>query len=586
MTDFSTSFINQSILPSPSQVQSILRSTIPELSSRGLLFASKWASELLVSIKSSSSNQDPNSSLNSFSINHHQHQHQDEECTSDLYFLGRSYFDMKEYDRASKSLKPIKSGPGRFLGLYARFLALEKRLNDVSGPALSARQNLRTFTPKHQDLLDEIQSSIDPFELYLKAILLSRGSYRLEAIDALVHSINLYQYNWSAWKLLQKLIEGADELETVIPQLPKDGFMDRFFFIHATLESHTSGNGDALTKVIEELQELFPTSIYLKSQQALMAYHLRDFDVAETIFDSIYAEDPHRVEDVDTYSNILYVMEKRAKLTSLAQNYAGGADGAGVDRMRPEVCCLLGNYWSLSGEHEKAIVEFRRALRLDPSYLSAWTLMGHEYVEMKNTYAAIESYRKAIDANSKDYRAWYGLGQTYEVLDMLSYALYYYQQATALKPYDTRMWLALAQVYEKLGRRREARMTTKRALMIAQPHLGGQDDFGMIMKLAELYDMDGRPDEAAKYHKKLVDEALEYGGGPTARLAKSLLYLAKHEMNLLEKGSGRLACAKDYLTTLVRMNVDEKEDAKGLLRRLQTFDQAVNSNLGLGSKNN
>ena len=37
----------------------------------------------------------------------------------------------------------------------------------------------------------------------------------------------------------------------------------------------------------------------------------------------------------------------------------------------------------------QAVMYFRRALKLDPSYLSAWTLMGHEYVEMKNTPAAI-----------------------------------------------------------------------------------------------------------------------------------------------------------------------------------------------------
>ena len=32
---------------------------------------------------------------------------------------------------------------------------------------------------------------------------------------------------------------------------------------------------------------------------------------------------------------------------------------------------------------------FRRSLRLNPSYLAAWTLLGHEYMEMKNTAAAI-----------------------------------------------------------------------------------------------------------------------------------------------------------------------------------------------------
>lgn len=56
----------------------------------------------------------------------------------------------------------------------------------------------------------------------------------------------------------------------------------------------------------------------------------------------------------------------------------------------------LGNYYSLRREHEKAIIYFRRALKLDRSYLSAWTLMGHEYVEIKNTNAAIASYRRAV----------------------------------------------------------------------------------------------------------------------------------------------------------------------------------------------
>ena len=37
----------------------------------------------------------------------------------------------------------------------------------------------------------------------------------------------------------------------------------------------------------------------------------------------------------------------------------------------------------------QAVMYFRRALKLDRHYLSAWTLMGHEYVEMKNTSAAI-----------------------------------------------------------------------------------------------------------------------------------------------------------------------------------------------------
>ena len=35
--------------------------------------------------------------------------------------------------------------------------------------------------------------------------------------------------------------------------------------------------------------------------------------------------------------------------------------------------------------------------------------MGHEYVELKNTAAAVDAYRHAVDINPKDYRAWHEL---------------------------------------------------------------------------------------------------------------------------------------------------------------------------------
>lgn len=57
---------------------------------------------------------------------------------------------------------------------------------------------------------------------------------------------------------------------------------------------------------------------------------------------------------------------------------------------------FLGNYYSLRSEHQKAVVYFQRALSLDPQYLSAWILMGHEFIELQNSNAAIQCYRQAI----------------------------------------------------------------------------------------------------------------------------------------------------------------------------------------------
>lgn len=121
------------------------------------------------------------------------------------------------------------------------------------------------------------------------------------------------------------------------------------------------------------------------------------------------AVDPYRTDEVDTYSNILYTMKKQADLSQLAQHFMT------VNKDRPEVSlvigepriprywcisCLttasLGNYYSLRNEHEKAVRYYQRAVQLHPTYGAAWTLMGHEYLEMKNSHAAIEAYRRGI----------------------------------------------------------------------------------------------------------------------------------------------------------------------------------------------
>ncbi|OXA64313.1 Cell division cycle protein 23 [Folsomia candida] len=81
---------------------------------------------------------------------------------------------------------------------------------------------------------------------------------------------------------------------------------------------------------------------------------------------------------------------------------------------------LTGNLHSLKREHPKAIEYFERAL-IHPYYLSAWTLMCREFMELKNSNAAIQCYREAGEVNKHDYRPWNGLGQTYDILNMSGY---------------------------------------------------------------------------------------------------------------------------------------------------------------------
>lgn len=70
-----------------------------------------------------------------------------------------------------------------------------------------------------------------------------------------------------------------------------------------------------------------------------------EFDEATEIFDDLRNTDPYRVDDIDVFSNILYVSEKQAELAALATEYVK------VDRNRPEVCCLIGEIGMTSACH-------------------------------------------------------------------------------------------------------------------------------------------------------------------------------------------------------------------------------------------
>ena len=53
-------------------------------------------------------------------------------------------------------------------------------------------------------------------------------------------------------------------------------------------------------------------------------------------------------QGIDVYSNILYVKEGQAQLSHLAHRMLA------AHKFRPETCCIVGNYFSLKGDHEQA----------------------------------------------------------------------------------------------------------------------------------------------------------------------------------------------------------------------------------------
>ncbi|KAF6011334.1 hypothetical protein HII13_002695 [Brettanomyces bruxellensis] len=480
----------------------------------------------------------------------------------DKLTLASSYFDCKEFDRCSSALKGCKSDTATFLRLYSMYLSGERKRDLDSGAVLS-ENNGNSQNPYLSEISKQLKQLTeagsgrltDPFLLYLAGVVATCSKDIPRARELLYQSLTLYPFNWGCWKeLLSSLGNFSDASAFLLRFARNSRFTENkcyrvmLLFFEITIHQEFFQTSPEVVNDLQFLEEIFPKFSFVKVQQALVSYNALDYAAAENIFDSVLVLDPLRLDDMDTYSNILYVMEKKSKLSFLAQHTLK------VDPLRSETCCVVANYYSLKFDHQKAIMYYKRALALNKRCLSAWTLMGHEFVELKNSHAAIESYRRAVDANNKDFRAWYGLGQAYEVLDMNLYSLYYYQRACALRPMDKRMWQAIGNCSEKLNEYEDAIKAYKKALSVSP-----EVDPVIMYKLASLYEEKGDVKNVKFYMLQCLKEE-EYEGA-TDETSKARLWLAKHEMQVKNWQH-----AYNYASELMHGTSHDIEEARAIAR--------------------
>jgi anaphase-promoting complex subunit 3 len=110
--------------------------------------------------------------------------------------------------------------------------------------------------------------------------------------------------------------------------------------------------------------------------------------------------EPHRVRGLEILSTALWHLKRDTDLASLAQQ------SVEVDRLCPEVWCVVGNCFSLQREHSTAVRFFERALQLAPDFVYAHTLCGHEHFANESYDKAIASFRQALRCDERHFNAW------------------------------------------------------------------------------------------------------------------------------------------------------------------------------------
>ena len=149
-----------------------------------------------------------------------------DEDDEDRYQLALAFFRSHEHLRAVYTLRHATDNKSRWLKLYAKYLVGERRIQEDSGPLMSSKAK-RQINPHAVEILEELADADveqDSWLLYLKAIVLlslpatgptcdrAEQDYRRLAGDALIASVKLEPYNWSAWQKLAQCIEGLDEV--------------------------------------------------------------------------------------------------------------------------------------------------------------------------------------------------------------------------------------------------------------------------------------------------------------------------------------------------------------------------------------
>lgn len=350
----------------------------------------------------------------------------------------RLAFHQKQYRRAAAMLEGANDGVSLFLKLYSLMIAIE-----LNSQARKNGEGLDFVSTGSSDELVQLQRNCkaailahpqDSFLLVLMSMInegLDMDSISVN--DPLIAALRLEPLNWAAWSRLRV----TDESQLSSLSLPTTSPFHPFFLIKTRL----SLNKDVAQNV-SRLQRKYSSDKFLHFALAVNSANLRDFEVSRKLFSELFQAYPWTVEYAGVYASVLFVLGKSAELSFLARRCVG------INRFSAETCLVLGNMWSLAGRHEQAVASFRRALRLDPSLPSAWVLVGHEYIELRNPSAAIACYLRATKVSPSDYRAWFGLGQVYDLLGSPAQAADYYRRAADLCPEDGRLWAALGAVFE------------------------------------------------------------------------------------------------------------------------------------------
>ncbi|KAI1716233.1 cell division cycle protein 23 like protein [Ditylenchus destructor] len=434
----------------------------------------------------------------------------------------RSLIQNKEYKSAHSKLKETScnSAADTFLLYFSGYMTsvqsrLEGEANDSERTTEFIDQNLMELRQELEKLKEQSPDKFDCFLNYLLGVVRKDSNDVENACKAFREAVDQDHRCWPAWEGLSSLVDVFYSMK-----IEKEQHGDTWqcaLFIAETmfrLQMYLCAIEAYLS-----VSNVLGSSPYLMCQIAAAQSELQEHDSSINSFQRVRKMDPYRIEQMNFYSDSLYIRQNVVELANLAKWFFE------THKFHWETCCIVANYYSARKAHDLAQDFLKRAVKMCPSNASIWVLLGHEYMETKNHQSAIAAYRHSLQIDPLCYRGWYGLGQLYEILKLPACALYYYQQAHKCRPADSRMLIALGVIFSKLNRRTDAEKCFKKAFQI------GDVEGNALTHLAKNYEEQEDLRNAAKAYEAYLSLYSEELVGDLNLIATACQFLALYNLN-------------------------------------------------------
>lgn len=159
---------------------------------------------------------------------------------------------------------------------------------------------------------------------------------------------------------------------------------------------------------------------------------------------------------------------------------------------------ISGDKFYESGKIPKAIKEFKRALRLDPSNVNVHNSLGVCYGLQKDYQSAIEEFQKALGLDSGEYMALYNLGLVHLLMDHRQKALAYFIDADKINGDTFEVAFQTGKLYLEIGDPEKGRPFLERAAEL-EPKSGPAYRY-----LADCHAAGRKADAAISAYKKAI----------------------------------------------------------------------------------